>query len=235
MTLEPEGLLTGIRGGLSRENISARFRAIRKTLGGIPRATVLHYSILTLTLGLAAIIRLLPLRWGAYISEFDPYFNFNDMRQITSGGWQSWYAYTDFKAWFPFGRSPVTTSYPGTSFTGTLIYMFLQAIGINVSLYDAAVYAPVILGVFGVLANDGHDISILHKSCRREPVAQGHYHLQHTFQHEPNLHGLRLGKFPVCRRGARTLHPSTCGLEAILSTPHALVWDYDGIVPIHGN
>src|SRR6266540_1873633 len=151
MTLEPEGILTGIRGGLSRENISARFRAIRKTLGGIPRATVLHYSILTLTLGLAAIIRLLPLRWGAYISEFDPYFNFNDMRQITSGGWQSWYAYTDFKAWFPFGRPPVTTSYPGTSFTGTLIYMFLQAIGINVSLYDAAVYAPVILGVFGVL------------------------------------------------------------------------------------
>ncbi|TMI54237.1 hypothetical protein E6H15_06550 [Candidatus Bathyarchaeota archaeon] len=151
MTLEPEGILTGIRGGLSRENISARFRAIRKTLGGIPRATVLHYSILTLTLGLAAIIRLLPLRWGAYISEFDPYFNFNDMRQITSGGWQSWYAYTDFKAWFPFGRPPVTTSYPGTSFTGTLIYMFLQAIGINVSLYDAAVYAPVILGVFAVL------------------------------------------------------------------------------------
>src|SRR5207247_1528502 len=35
--------------------------------------------------------------------------------------------------------------------TGTLICMFLQAIGINVSLYDAAVYAPVILGVFGVL------------------------------------------------------------------------------------
>src|SRR3989475_260335 len=151
MTLEPEGMFTGIRGGLSRENISARFRAIRKTLGGIPRATVLHYSMLTLTHGLAAIIRLLPLRWGAYISEFDPYFNFNDMRQITSGGWQSWYAYTDFKAWFPFGRPPVTTSYPGTSFTGTLIYMFLQAIGINVSLYDAAVYAPVTLGVFGVL------------------------------------------------------------------------------------
>src|SRR5881396_3553582 len=151
MTLEPEGILTGIRGGLSRENISARFRAIRKTLGGIPRATVLHYSILTLTLGLAAIIRLLPLRWGAYISEFDPYFNFNDMRQITANGWQSWFAYTDFKAWYPFGRPPVSTSYPGTSFTGTLIYQFLQAIGININLYDAAVYSPVILGVFGVL------------------------------------------------------------------------------------
>src|SRR3989440_1884995 len=151
MTIEPEGFLTGIKGGLSRENISARFRAIRKTLGGIPRATVLHYSILSLTLALAAIIRLLPLRWGAYISEFDPYFNFNDMRQITANGWQSWFAYTDFKAWYPFGRPPVSTSYPGTSFTGTLIYQFLQAIGINISLYDAAVYSPVILGIFGVL------------------------------------------------------------------------------------
>src|SRR5438876_2147884 len=151
MTIEPERFLTGIRGGLSRGNISARFRAIRKTLGGIPRATVLHYSILSLTLGLAAIIRLLPLRWGAYISEFDPYFNFNDMRAITSSGWQSWYSYVNFAAWYPFGRPPVSTSYPGTSFTGTLIYQFLQAIGINISLYDAAVYAPVILGVFGVL------------------------------------------------------------------------------------
>jgi dolichyl-diphosphooligosaccharide---protein glycosyltransferase len=151
MTVEPEGLLTGIRAGLSRDSISSRFRAVRKTLGEIPRATVLHYSILTLTLALAAIIRLLPLRWGAYISEFDPYFNFNDMRQITANGWQSWYSYTDFKAWFPFGRPPVTTSYPGTSFTGTLLYQFMIAIGINISLYDAAVYAPVILGIFGVL------------------------------------------------------------------------------------
>ncbi len=151
MTVEPEGIFTDIRGGLSRENISSRFRAVRKNLAAIPRATVLHYSILSLTLALAAIIRLLPLRWGAYISEFDPYFNFNDMRQISANGWQNWYSYIDFKAWFPFGRAPVTTSYPGTSFTGTLLYQFLQSIGINVSLYDTAVFAPVILGTFGIL------------------------------------------------------------------------------------
>src|SRR2546427_2102788 len=152
MTIEPEGILTGIRGGLSRENISARFRAIRKTLGGIPRATALHYSILSLTLALAAIIRLLPLRWGAYISEFDPYFNFNDMRQITANGWQSWFSYVNVAEWFPFGRAPVTTSYPGTGFTGVLIYQFFQSIGVNITLYDAAVYSPVLLGAFAVLA-----------------------------------------------------------------------------------
>ena len=151
MTVEPEGIFAEIRAGLNRENISARFRAIRKSLGGIPRSTVLHYSILSLTLALAALIRLLPLRWGPFISEFDPYFNFNDMRQITANGWQSWYSYVDQKAWFPFGRAPVDTSYPGTSFTGTLVYQFLQSLGINISLYNTAVITPVILGTFGVL------------------------------------------------------------------------------------
>ncbi|HEV2120276.1 MAG TPA: STT3 domain-containing protein [Candidatus Bathyarchaeia archaeon] len=151
MEVEPGGFLGDIRAGLTRENIASRFRAIRNNLGQISRASFLHYSILSLTLILASLVRLLPLRWGAYISEFDPYFNFNDMRQITANGWQSWYTYVNVNEWFPFGRAPVTTSYPGTSFTGTLVYQFFQSIGINISLYDAAVYSPILLGAFAVL------------------------------------------------------------------------------------
>ena len=137
---------------MTRESIASRFRSIRKNFGLISRASFLHYSILSLTLVLASLVRLLPLRWGAYISEFDPYFNFNDMRQITANGWQSWFSYVNVAEWFPFGRAPVTTSYPGTSFTGVLIYQFFQSIGVNISLYDAAVYSPVLLGAFAVLA-----------------------------------------------------------------------------------
>ncbi len=151
MSEETEEHKSAIRSGLSRENLGIRLRAIGKTLRNIPRPTFLHYTILTLVLALAGIVRLLPLRWGAYISEFDPYFNFNDMRHIVANGWQAWYNYTVLTSWYPFGRSPVTTSYPGTSFTGTLFYQFLQAIGINISLYDAAVFVPVVLGVFAVL------------------------------------------------------------------------------------
>src|SRR5207302_9626572 len=149
--VEESSVPSAIRRAISRETLGSRLRAVKTRIGRLPRPTILHYTALALILILAAIIRLLPLRWGAYISEFDPYFNFNDMRQITANGLQSWFAYTDFKAWYPFGRPPVSTSYPGTSFTGTLIYQFLQAIGINISLYDAAVYSPVILGIFGVL------------------------------------------------------------------------------------
>src|SRR4029077_14783939 len=97
------------------------FRAVRKNFGLISRASFLHYSILSLTLVLASLVRLLPLRWGAFISEFDPYFNFNDMRESTTNGWQSWFTYVNPAEWSPFGRAPVITSYPGTSFTGTLI------------------------------------------------------------------------------------------------------------------
>ena len=73
------------------------------------------------------------------------------MRQITANGWQSWFSYVNVAEWFPFGRAPVTTSYPGTSFTGVLIYQFFQSIGVNISLYDAAVYSPILLGAFAVL------------------------------------------------------------------------------------
>jgi dolichyl-diphosphooligosaccharide--protein glycosyltransferase len=152
MEVEPEGFLSEVRAGLTRESIASRFRAIRKNLGFVSRASLLHYSTLSLTLLLAALVRLLPLRWGAFISEFDPYFNYNDMRQIVANGWQSWYSYVNANEWFPFGRSPAITSYPGTSFTGTLIYQFFQSIGVNISLKDAAVYSPVLLGTFAVLA-----------------------------------------------------------------------------------
>ena len=74
------------------------------------------------------------------------------MRQITANGWQSWFSYVNVAEWFPFGRAPVVTSYPGTSFTGVLIYQFFQSIGVNISLYDAAVYSPILLGAFAVLA-----------------------------------------------------------------------------------
>ena len=136
---------------ITREAIGARFRAVGRALRSIPRPTALHTTILVLVLAMAGIVRLLPLRWGAYISEFDPYFNLNDMRHITANGWLSWYSYTDPTAWFPFGRAPVTTSYPGTSFTGSLFYQFLQTIGINITVYQAAVYVPVVLGIFAVL------------------------------------------------------------------------------------
>ncbi|HZD12271.1 MAG TPA: STT3 domain-containing protein, partial [Candidatus Binatus sp.] len=41
--------------------------------------------------------------------------------------------------------------YPGTSFTGVAIYLFLNAIGANITLQQSAVYTPVLLGVFACI------------------------------------------------------------------------------------
>src|SRR3990172_1344349 len=73
------------------------------------------------------------------------------MRQIVNNGWESWYNYVDTTAWFPFGRESVTTSYPGTSITGAMLYLFLQSLGVSLSLYDVAVFTPVLMGAFAVL------------------------------------------------------------------------------------
>ncbi len=146
-----EGTGSRIRAALGRESIGARFRAIRKALGSLPKPSFLHYTILGLILALTVTIRILPLRFGAFISEFDPYFAYNNMRQIVNNGWESWYHYVDTTAWYPFGRESVTTSYPGTSFTGALIYLFITSLGVSVNLYDVAVYTPVMMGAFSVL------------------------------------------------------------------------------------
>jgi len=149
--VEESSVPSAIRRAISRETLGSRLRAVKTRIGRLPRPTILHYTALALILIVAAITRLLPLRWGAYISEFDPYFNYDNMRQIAQNGWMSWYTYTNAAAWFPFGRNSLTTSYPGTSFTGVAIYLFLSAIGVNISLYDSAIYTPVLLGVFACL------------------------------------------------------------------------------------
>ncbi len=148
---EPESRFSAIKSGLSRESLGSRLRAMSKSLRSISRATYLHYTILAIILALATLIRILPLRFGAFISEFDPYFAFNNMRQIVNNGWESWYKYVDTTAWFPFGRESVTTGYPGTSFTGAMLYLFLQSLDVKVSLYDVAFFTPVLMGAFAVL------------------------------------------------------------------------------------
>src|SRR3989449_4789517 len=149
--VEESSVPSAIRRALSRETLGSRLRAVKTRIARLPRPTILHYTALVLILIVAAITRLLPLRWGAYISEFDPYFNYDNMRQIAQNGWMSWYTYTNNNAWFPFGRASLGSSYPGTSFTGVAIYLFLSAIGVNISLYDSAVYTPPLLGAFACL------------------------------------------------------------------------------------
>jgi len=117
-----------------------------------PGSNYLHFTALSLILLLAAIVRLLPLRWGFFISEFDPYQQYRMAEYIVNNGFKAWFNWHDNMSWYPWGRDIPTTNYPGVSFTAALLYMFLQDLGVSITLYQLCVIFPVVMGVATCLA-----------------------------------------------------------------------------------
>jgi dolichyl-diphosphooligosaccharide--protein glycosyltransferase len=91
------------------------------------------------------LLRLLPLNWGAYISEFDPYFQYDSTRYIVTQGYSSWFSWNQTKAWYPNGRDIARSSFPGVPFSGALFYFILHALGISVNLIDACIFFPIVM------------------------------------------------------------------------------------------
>jgi dolichyl-diphosphooligosaccharide--protein glycosyltransferase len=118
----------------------------------ISGSSCLHFATLFLILALAAIIRLLPLRWGFFISEFDPYQQYRMAEYIVNNGFKAWFSWHDNMSWYPWGRDIPTTNYPGVSFTAALLYMLLQDLGVSITLYQLCVIFPIIMGVATCLA-----------------------------------------------------------------------------------
>jgi dolichyl-diphosphooligosaccharide--protein glycosyltransferase len=83
--------------------------------------------------------------WGSYLSEFDPYFQYDATRYVVTNGYTSWFSWNQTMAWYPHGRDIAHSSYPGLPFSGSLFYFVLQALGISVSLIDLCILFPIIL------------------------------------------------------------------------------------------
>ncbi|MEM3866995.1 MAG: STT3 domain-containing protein [Candidatus Bathyarchaeia archaeon] len=130
------------------------FNKVKNSIKGlkVSGSSYLHFIVLSLILFLAAIIRLLPLRWGFFISEFDPYQQYRMAEYIVNNGFKAWFNWHDSMSWYPWGRNIPTTSFPGVAFTAALLYMLLQDLGVSVTLYQLCVIFPVIMGVATCLA-----------------------------------------------------------------------------------
>ena len=107
--------------------------AIKSALASLRFSTshegLLHGSVLALVLALAATIRLLPIRYGAYLSEFDPYWHYHVARHIAKYGFSSFFTWHDDMVWYPWGRDVAKTTYPGVPFATAMLYLALKAIG----------------------------------------------------------------------------------------------------------
>ncbi len=99
----------------------------------ISHKSLIRGSILFLVLLIAFGIRILPLRWGYYLTEFDPYHQYRQTKYIVENGIFAWSNWRDYMSWYPGGSQISSISYPGLPVTASTLYTILDTFGIRIS------------------------------------------------------------------------------------------------------
>jgi dolichyl-diphosphooligosaccharide---protein glycosyltransferase len=129
--------------------------------------------VLSIVFVIAVLIRAYAAKYGFYLNEFDPYFDYYAAQHIVNlfhaqGLWAAFFAnppncgptvYTachnmqgyfywhDINTWFPVGRNVAATSQGGLQVFGAMTYLLAHDIfGVPISLYDWLIVLPVFLG-----------------------------------------------------------------------------------------
>ncbi len=108
-------------------------------------------SAVSAILVLAFVIRMLPMRWGYYLSEFDPYSHYRSAQYVFDNGFSAWVNWHDYQRWYPFGVQVSRMYYPGVAMTAAFSYEILHLLAVPISLYDFCVIFPVLMGTLTVL------------------------------------------------------------------------------------
>ncbi len=141
---------------------------------------LLKSTLMVLILAIAFLVRLLPVRWGYYLNEFDPYYQFRQTEYIVkngllgANGWISWH---DYLSWYPWGNVIRYASYPGLAILAATSFMALNTLGfpftsfptldplLSDPIYVFCVIFPVLMATLASLA-----IYFLGKDLGGEPV-----------------------------------------------------------------
>jgi len=133
----------------------------------VSHSSLLHISLLVLILVIAATVRLLPLRWGFQLSEFDPHVHYRLTKNMVENGFFAWASYTDPMSWYPHGLPYAKAIFPGLAATAAAFYQVANALNlapgpILVSdvyhpltadpIFNFCVIFPVIMAVLTVFA-----------------------------------------------------------------------------------
>ena len=127
----------------------------------VSHSTLLKITILSLIFILAFCVRILPIRWGYYLNEFDPYYHYRQTKRIVENGligekgWASWH---DYLSWYPWGNEIRLRAYPGLPVLAAALYMILNALNVPLvtgptldplqsdPIYVFCVIFPVVMG-----------------------------------------------------------------------------------------
>jgi dolichyl-diphosphooligosaccharide--protein glycosyltransferase len=129
-----------------KESGTSMINKLKAYLTSIPKASYLNFICILIVAIAAALLRSLPLRWGVYLSEFDPYLQYRITEHVVNNGFSSFFSWYDHMSWYPWGRDMTTQAYPGLAFTAAMLYLFVRSIGIQISVLELTVIFPIIFG-----------------------------------------------------------------------------------------
>jgi len=141
--------------------IPSFLRNIKSIRPEISHSSLLKYTILAIIFILAFCVRILPIRWGYYLNEFDPYYHYRQTKYIIEhgligeGSWSTWH---DYLSWYPWGNTIYRRAYPGLPVLAATIYIILKTLNIPLvmvptldplqsdPIYVFCVIFPVVMG-----------------------------------------------------------------------------------------
>ncbi|NOJ30807.1 MAG: hypothetical protein DA329_01515, partial [Candidatus Nitrosocosmicus sp.] len=104
---------------------------------------LLIIAVLCLAFSIAFILRAYPIKYGFYLNEFDPFFDYRATEYIVNNGVVAYFDWHDYKSWYPDGRDIAGTSQSGLHLTAATLY---QIFGLNMTLMDFTIWFPVVIG-----------------------------------------------------------------------------------------
>src|SRR5688572_4290927 len=104
---------------------------------------MLVIAVLAIAFSTAFIMRSYPIKYGYYLNEFDPYFDYRATKYIIDNGLEAYLKWHDNMSWYPDGRDIPTTSQVGLHVTAAYLY---KIFGGNSSVLDFTIILPVIVG-----------------------------------------------------------------------------------------
>jgi dolichyl-diphosphooligosaccharide--protein glycosyltransferase len=104
---------------------------------------LLVITVLALAFTTAFIMRSYPAKYGFYLNEFDPYFDYRATKYIVDHGLGEYLKWHDTMSWYPEGRNIPQTSQSGLHIVAAFLY---DAFGRGTSLLNFVIILPVVLG-----------------------------------------------------------------------------------------
>ncbi len=150
----------------------------RRTVEFFERDKTVVAILVLLYLAITLILRLTPAKWGVYLNEFDPYYEYYLAEKILEhsrnnilegiGWWFNWWFEPSPKPldklfWAPHGRDLRKTSQPGSAIFSATLYYMMSSLGFKVDLYTIHAFVPAIAASLAVPA-----VYLLGKKLRDE-------------------------------------------------------------------